>query len=89
MKFAVNTYRNSSIRNCHFHGNHMEYGGNLIKIVGSSLDVDSCLFTQNLMKTKSSGINLMYSSLNLRKSVFDMKYDQVMADNIANVIPSA
>lgn len=38
------------------------------------------------MKTKSSGINLMFSNLNLRSSVFDMKYDQIVAENVANVL---
>ena len=53
-----------------------------MKIIEANVVMKSCNFTQNIMRQESSGINAMYSNLQINDSFFDMAYhpDDVFLD---------
>jgi hypothetical protein len=50
----------------------MLYGGNLIKIINSNLLVDTINVYKNNIFSKSGGIHMSYSNVNIKNSVFDI-----------------
>ena len=65
----------STIKNVKIIKTDMFYGGNIIKVVNSNMIIENVTMEDNNIYSKSGGIHMSYSNINLTNSLFDVKND--------------
>lgn len=79
--FKRGELRQSVFENVEVRDNNMTYGGNLFKIVNSNLLLDKVYLVSNDIFSKSGGVQMVYSNVEVVDSTFDMqKPDMDMFD---------
>ena len=53
--------------------NNMSYGGNLVKVINSNLYFENVAFVENDIFSKSGGIHMSYSRVEIQNSIFDVR----------------
>ena len=73
MKFELQQSMLSWLRNVVIKGSRTRYGGSTIKVVNAHLRLEDLKVESNAMYNKHGGIHLVFSTLDVRDSTFDMQ----------------